>query len=145
MNKVILVGRLTRDPDVRVAKNDMHVVKFTLAVDRRFKKDGEQTADFISCTAFGKTAEHIEKYYHKGTKTIIEGRIQTGNYTNRDGVNVYTTDVVIENTEFAESRSAASGHSNTTQPGASSSSKKSVDDFVGDVGNGDVDDELLPF
>ena len=145
MNKVILIGRLTRDPDMVAAKSGVRIAKFTLAVDRRFKKEGEQTADFISCTAFGKTAEHIEKYYHKGMKAVIEGRIQTGNYTNRDGVNVYTTDVIVENTEFAESRSAASGHSNSAPSGSSSSRSKSVEDFVGNVGDGDIDDEFLPY
>ena len=97
MNKVILVGRLTRDPDVRYSQGEqsMAIARFSLAVDRRFKRDGDnQSADFISCVAFGKTAEFIEKYVHKGTKLVLEGRIQTGSYTNKDGVKVYTTDVV---------------------------------------------------
>ena len=107
MNKVILMGRLTKDPDVRYGgqQNDKAVAKFSLAVDRKFKREGdEQTADFISCVAFGKTAEFLEKYAGKGTKFLIEGRIQTGSYTNKDNNKVYTTDVVVENVEFAESK-----------------------------------------
>ena len=108
MNKAILMGRITRDPDVRyVGANNTAVARFTLAVDRRFQRDNsEQTADFISCVAFGKTAEFIEKYGHKGTKFVVEGRIQTGSYTNKDGQKVYTTDVVCENVEFAESKNS---------------------------------------
>jgi len=112
MNKVILCGRLTRDPDVRytTGENAMAIARYSLAVDRRFKKDGdEQTADFINCVAFGKSAEFAEKYLHKGTKMIVEGRIQTGSYVNKEGNKVYTTDVVIENQEFAESKAASSG------------------------------------
>lgn len=114
MNKVILMGRLTRDPEVRYIQGDnaSAVARFSLAVDRRFKKDGEQTADFINCVAFGKTGEFIEKYGRKGTKFVVEGRIQTGSYTNKDGQKVYTTDVVVEQVEFAESKSSADG--NTT-------------------------------
>lgn len=106
MNKVILMGRLTRDPDVRYSQNENStaVARFTLAVDRRFKKDEQQSADFISCVAFGKTAEFFEKYMKQGSKICVEGRIQTGNYTNKDGQKVYTTDVVVENVEFAESK-----------------------------------------
>lgn len=106
MNKVVLMGRLTRDPDIRYSsgENSTAVARFTLAVDRRFKRDGEQTADFISCVAFGKTAEFIEKYIRQGTKIVTSGRIQTGSYTNRDGNKVYTTDVVVEDVEFAESK-----------------------------------------
>ena len=104
MNKVILMGRCTKDPEVRYGgANNTAVAKFSLAVDRRIKKEGEQAADFISCAAFGKTAEFLEKYGKKGTKFVIEGRIQTGSYTNKDGNKVYTTDVVVENVEFAES------------------------------------------
>ena len=106
MNKVILMGRLTRDPEIRYSQggNSMAIARYTLAVDRRFAKNGEQSADFISCVAFGKSAEFAEKYLHQGTKMCIEGRIQTGSYTNRDGVKVYTTEVVVENQEFAESK-----------------------------------------
>ena len=103
MNKVILMGRLTRDPEVRY-NNENAVARYSLAVDRRFKRDGDNTADFISCVTFGKTAEFVEKYIHKGTKIVVEGRIQTGSYTNKDGNKVYTTDVVCEQVEFAESK-----------------------------------------
>lgn len=99
------MGRCTKDPEVRYGgANNTAVAKFSLAVDRRIKKEGEQAADFISCAAFGKTAEFLEKYGKKGTKFVIEGRIQTGSYTNKDGNKVYTTDVVVENVEFAESK-----------------------------------------
>ncbi|MCR5655091.1 MAG: single-stranded DNA-binding protein [Lachnospiraceae bacterium] len=111
MNKVILMGRLTRDPDVRYSQGESStaIARFTVAVDRRFSRnnqDGQQTADFISCVAFGKTGEFVEKYLHKGTKIALTGRIQTGSYTNKDGQKVYTTDVVAEDVEFAESKAA---------------------------------------
>ena len=110
MNKVILMGRLTRDPDIRYSQgeNSTAVARYTLAVDRRFKLDGDQTADFISCVAFGRAAEFAEKYFHQGIKIAVTGRIQTGSYTNRDGVKVYTTDIVVEEQEFAESKNASS-------------------------------------
>lgn len=109
MNKAILIGRLTRDPDIRYSSNDssMCIARFTLAVDRRVKQGEEKQADFISCVAFGKRAEFIEKYTHKGTKLAIEGHIQTGSYE-KDGQKVYTTDVIIDNCEFAESKGASS-------------------------------------
>ncbi len=109
MNKVVLMGRLTRDPEVRYSQGDssLAIARYTLAVDRRFKRDGdEQTADFINCVSFGKVAEFAEKYYHKGIKIAVGGRIQTGSYTNKDGVKVYTTEVVVEEQEFAESKNA---------------------------------------
>lgn len=111
MNKVILMGRLTRDPDIRYSQNDsqISVARFTIAVDRRFKRDADQTADFISCVAFGRTAEFFRDYIKQGTKICVEGRIQTGSYTRQDGQKVYTTDVVVENAEFAESKAASSG------------------------------------
>lgn len=125
MNKVILMGRLTREPEVRYSagENPMAVARFTLAVDRRNrreKREGEQTADFISCVAFSKTGEFVEKYLHKGTKITLCGRIQTGSYTNKEGQKVYTTDVVAEEIEFAESKSAsnASGGSAPTPEAA---------------------------
>ena len=110
------MGRLVRDPDVRYAQNENStaVARYTLAVDRRYKRDGEQTADFISCVCFGKTAEFAERYLHQGTKIVIEGRIQTGSYTNKDGVKVYTTDVMVESSEFAESKSASGDTSKPT-------------------------------
>jgi single-strand DNA-binding protein len=111
MNKVILMGRLTRDPDVRwtQGQDQKCIARFTLAVDRRYKKDGEQSADFISCVSFGKTAEFAEKYLHKGTKVACEGRWQTGSYDNKEGQKVYTNDCVIEQMEFAESKKSESG------------------------------------
>lgn len=123
MNKVILIGRLTRDPDVRYTQGPEQSarVRFTLAVDRRFKREGdEQTADFISCVAFGvKTAEWYEKYVHQGAKLTIEGRIQTGSYTNKEGQKVYTTDVVVESQEFTESKKSQEG--NQTRGGSGTS------------------------
>ena len=115
MNKVILMGRLTRDPEVRYSQSgdgNLAIARYTLAVDRRFQRNGggEQQADFISCVTFSRNAEFAEKYLKQGTKICIEGRIQTGSYTNKDGVKVYTTEVVVENHEFAESK-AASGSS----------------------------------
>jgi single-strand DNA-binding protein len=111
MNKVILMGRLTRDPEVRYSQGESAtaVARFTLAVDRRFRRDDAST-DFIGCVAFGRNAEFIEKYFRQGTKALITGRIQTGSYTNQDGQRVYTTDVVVEDQEFAESK--ASGENN---------------------------------
>lgn len=107
MNKVILMGRLTKEPEVRYTQNDsnqMAIARFTLAVDRRIKKEGQQDADFISCVAFGRQGEFAEKYLKQGTKIALVGRIQTGSYTNKDGQKVYTTDVVVEEMEFAESK-----------------------------------------
>ena len=108
MNKVELIGRLTKDPEIRYsqAAEPMAIARYTLAVDRRFKKDGEATADFINCVAFGKNGEFAEKYLHKGVKIAVSGRIQTGSYTNKDGQKVYTTDVVVEEQEFCESKSS---------------------------------------
>lgn len=108
MNKVIIIGRLTREPEVRHTQSNepMAIARYTLAVDRKYKKEGEQTADFINCVAFGKAAEFAEKYLKQGTKIAIEGRIQTGSYTNKDGQKVYTTDVVVEAQEFAESKNS---------------------------------------
>ena len=109
MNKVILMGRLTRDPDIRYSQGESStaVARYTLAVDRRFRRDADQSADFISCVAFGRSAEFAEKYFYQGLKVLVTGRIQTGSYTNRDGVKVYTTDVIVEDQEFAESKNAA--------------------------------------
>ena len=113
MNKVTLIGRLTRDPEIRrtQGENSMTVARYTLAVDRRYKRDEGQQADFISCVAFGKTGEFAEKYLHKGMKIAVNGRIQTGSYTKQDGQKVYTTDVVIEDHEFVEGRNASAGQS----------------------------------
>lgn len=111
MNKVILIGGLTMDPNVRYSTGDnpMAIARYTLAVNRKGpKKDGEQTADFISCIAFGRAGEFAEKYFKKGTKIGVTGRIQTGSYTNKDGQKVYTTDVVVEEQEFAERKGSSS-------------------------------------
>ena len=107
MNCTILMGRLTRDPEIRYSQTGTAVARYTLAVNRRYSKDGEPGADFINCIAFGKSAEFAEKYFRKGLKIVIRGRIQTGSYTNKDGATVYTTDVVIEEQNFAESKAAA--------------------------------------
>lgn len=118
MNKVILMGRLTRDPDVRYTQGQepVAVARFTIAVDRRSRREGEANADFPSCVAFGRTAEFIEKYARRGTKLAVTGRIQTGSYTNREGTKVYTTDVVVEEAEFAESKAAADRNTQQTPP-----------------------------
>jgi len=133
MNKVILMGRLTRDPDVRYTGegNSMAVARYTLAVDRRFKREGEPTADFINCVAFGKSAEFVDKYLHKGTKMVVSGRIQTGSYTNKDGQKVYTTDVIIEEQEFAESKSASAGSATSAPTGQKDTSFMNVPDDLG--------------
>ena len=134
MNKVVLMGRLTRDPDVRYSQGEtpLAIARYTLAVDRRFKRNGEQDADFINCVAFGRTAEFAEKYLKQGTKMVVSGRIQTGSYTNRDGVKVYTTEVVIEEQEFAESKAAASQNNNrgASQPSAPQPSAAASDGFM---------------
>ena len=144
MNKVILMGRLTRDPDVRYSTGErqMTIARYTLAVDRRRRaNDGEQTADFISCVAFDKNAEFAEKYLKQGTKIAVTGRIQTGSYTNKDGQRVYTTDVVVEECEFAESK-AASGNGGFT-PGRPEPDTAIGDGFM-NIPDG-VEDEGLPF
>lgn len=120
MNKFIGLGRLTKDPEVRYGQgeNASVISRITLAIDRKFKRDGEQSADFINCVAFGKIAEFQEKYFRKGTKIAIVGRIQTGSYTNKDGNKVYTTDVIVEEQEFAESKSSG-GRNLESAPGGS--------------------------
>ena len=135
MNRVILCGRLVRDAEVKYSQgaNPMAVAKFTLAVDRKFKKDGEQSADFINCTAFGKTAEVIEKYVTKGTKIIVEGRWQTGSYTNKDGNNVYTNDCMVENIEFCESKSQQA-QNNTQAPTPNGDGFMNIPDGLEDGG-----------
>ena len=109
MNKVILMGRLTRDPEVRYSQGErpVAVARYTLAVNRTFKRAGEPDADFINCVTFGRSAEFAEKYFRQGIRIVVSGRIQTGSYTNRDGVKVYTTDIVVEDQEFAESKAAS--------------------------------------
>lgn len=146
MNKCVLMGRLTRDPEVRYTQGDnaSAVARFSFAVDRRFKKDGEQTADFINCVAFGKTGEFIEKYGRKGTKFVVEGRIQTGSYINKDGQKVYTTDVVVEQVEFAESKAASeqNGNQNVSTPTRPNVVQNDSDGFMNIP---DAIDEELPF
>lgn len=112
MNKVILMGRLTKDPEIRYSSGEKStaIARYTLAVERRYKRDGENTADFINCIAFGRLADVAEQYFCQGMKLLIVGRIQTGNYTNREGVKVYTTDVVVEEQEFPESKAASANH-----------------------------------
>ena len=138
MNKVILVGRLCDEPEIRYSQgeNTTCVARYRLAVNRRFNKDGEQQADFINCIAFGKLGEFAEKYLHKGVKIAVTGRIQTGSYTNKDGQKVYTTDVVVEEQEFCESKSSNQSQSND-RPQASSDVFMSIPD--------NLEDEGLPF
>lgn len=148
MNKVILMGRLTRDPEVRYSQGDnaTAIARFTLAVDRRIKRDNEASVDYINCVSFGRSAEFAEKYFHKGTKIVITGRIQTGNYTNKDGQKVYTTDIVIEEQDFAESKAASQQNNSGNAQNASNNQQAqqpkpqtSPDGFMS------ADDEGLPF
>ena len=146
MNKVILMGRLTRDPEVRYSQgeNAMAVARYTLAVDRRFNRNNDdQTADFINCVAFGRSGEFAEKYLHKGTKIAITGRIQTGSYTNKDGVRVYTTDVVVEDQEFAESKNSAGNADNSGFAPAGRPAPAAAGDGFMNIPDG-IDEEL-PF
>lgn len=136
------MGRLTKDPEVRYtqSENSTCIASFTVAVDRRYK--GEQTADFINCVAFGKLGEHVERYYRKGLKTALTGRIQTRNYTNRDGQKVYVTEVVVEELEFAESKSSGE----KAVCGTEELNKKSNDPLDGFMNIPDgIDDMELPF
>lgn len=151
MNKVILMGRLTRDPEVRYSQGNepMAIARYSLAVDRRFSRNqDEQSTDYIGCVAFGKNGEFAEKYLRKGTKILVEGRIQTGSYTNKEGQKIYTTDVVVENAEFAESKNSSS--SNASESFAPASGTASAPASTGSVGDGfmnipDGIEEELPF
>lgn len=148
MNKVILMGRLTKDPDIRwtQGQDQKCVARYTLAVDRRTTNaQGQREADFISCVAFGKSGEFADKYLHKGTKIVIEGRIQTGSYTNRDGQKVYTTEVIIESSEFAESAQKGTQTGGNTQTATASANNVGTgfDDFMSIPDNADSD--YLPF
>ncbi len=167
MNKVILMGRLTRDPDIRYSagENSQAIARYTLAVDRRFRREGsDQTADFIGCVAFGRQAEFAEKYLRQGIKIAITGRIQTGSYTRNDGTRVYTTDVVVEEQEFAESKNASAssgnsyganagsygGNASYAQQGAAPAAAPAPAPAAADPGDGfmnipDGIDEELPF
>lgn len=138
MNKIILMGRLTKDPDVRYSQgeNPMAIARYTLAVDRKFKRDGEPNADFINCIAFGKNGEFAEKYLHKGIKIAVVGRIQAGSYANKDGIKVYATDVVVEEHEFAESKNASQSERPKPMPQTDSDGFMSIPDGI---------DSELPF
>lgn len=144
MNKVILVGRLTRDPEVRYSQgeNATAVARYTIAVDRRFKRDNEPTADFIPCIVFGRSAEFAEKYFRQGLRISVSGRIQTGSYTNKEGVKVYTTEVIVEEQEFAESKSESEGNKNQQSHNTSAATSGSSDGFMNIP---DGIDEELPF
>ena len=133
------MGRLTRDPEVRYTQGDnaMAIARYSLAVDRRFKRDGEPDADFINCVAFGKSGEFAEKYLKKGTKVAVVGRIQTGSYTNKDGQKVYTTDVVVEEQEFAESKNSGSSDNNQSAPENKNTDFMNIPD--------EIEDSELPF
>lgn len=138
MNKVIESGRLTKDAEITYTQgNNMAVARFTLAVDRRFEQEGQPTADFIRCIAFGKTAEFFERFGRKGAKFFIEGRIQTGSYTNKDGQKVYTTDVVVENAEFGESKNNQQNNDNPRPVPNNDDGFMSIPDGI--------EDEGLPF
>ena len=143
MNKVVLMGRLTRDPEVRYSQgeNALAIARYTLAVDRRFKRDGEQTADFINCVVFGKSAEFTERYFRQGMRITVCGRIQTGSYTNKDGVKVYTTEVVVEEQEFAESKNSSAAQSYQATP----TPTPGMDAGDGFMNIPDGIDEELPF
>ena len=149
MNKEILMGRLTRDPEVRYTsgENSLAIARYTLAVDRKIRKDGDATADFIPCVVFGRSAEFAEKYFRKGLKITIAGRIQTGSYTNRDGQKVYTTEVVVEDQEFAESKASsdsyAASHPRTSAPEASMPNPGTAAEGFMNIPDG-IDEEL-PF
>ena len=146
MNIVVLMGRLTRDPEVRytTGENQTAIARYTLAVDRRFRREGEQNADFISCVAFGRSAEFAQKYFHQGMRITVSGRIQTGSYTNKDGNKVYTTDVIVDNQEFAESKNAGGASAPASRPAAAPSGESyaSPEEFM-TIPEGMEDD--LPF
>lgn len=145
MNKAILMGRLTRDPDVRYTQEQQCIARYILAVDRRFSGSNEspQTADFITCVAFGKSAEFAEKYFKQGTKLVVTGRIQTGSYTNKDGHRVYTTDIVVEEQEFAESKSNQAAANSQAAGRPQPSPQENSDGFM-NIPDG-VEDEGFPF
>lgn len=147
MNKVILIGRLTRDPEVRYSsgENALAIARYTLAVDRRFHKDNEASADFIGCVAFGKGGEFAEKYLRQGTKIVVTGRIQTGSYTNREGQKVYTTEVVVEDQEFAESKAVSQNNSQTSAGNRQQPPPPMPTDKDGFMQIPDGIDEELPF
>ena len=140
MNKVIMIGRLTRDPEVSSSASGTAFARFSIAVDRRFKREGEPDADFFNCTSFGKQAEFVERYLKKGTKVVVSGRLQNNNYTNKDGQKVYDVRIMVEDIEFAESKNASSDGSYTG--GQSQGSAAGGNDFL-NIPDGLV--EELPF
>ena len=150
MNKVILMGRLTRDPEIRYSQGERStaVARYSLAVNRTFKRDGEPDADFINCVAFGRQAEFAEKYFHKGIRIVITGRIQTGSYTNKEGQRVYTTDIIVDDQEFADSKNSAGGNGDNGGYGYQPTSRPAPTSAIGDgfmnIPDG-VEDEGLPF
>ena len=148
MNKVILMGRLTRDPEVRYSQgnNATAVARYTVAVDRRFKRDGEPTADFIPCVVFGRSAEFAEKYFRQGMRVLVSGRLQTGSYVNKDGQRVYTTEVILDDQEFADSKGAASDMSvyGQSAPSQRPAPTSAIGDGFMNIPDG-VEDEGLPF
>lgn len=147
MNKVIFMGRLTRDPEVRYSQgqNPTAVARFSIAVDRRFKREGEPDADFFNCTAFGKQGEFVEKYLHKGTKIVISGRLQNDNYTNKEGQQVYAVRVMVEEIEFAESKNASTGGNGGDQPSQNNNAGTASGAGDGFMNIPDGIDEELPF
>ena len=159
MNKVILMGRLTRDPEVRYSagENSIAIARYTLAVERRFKKEGEATADFISCVAFAKQAEFADRYFRQGMRVLVSGRIQTGSYVNKDGQKVYTTDIIVDDQEFADSKgqggdnsgfgsgnSYGGGNRGGYQQGTRPAPSSAIGDGFMNIPDG-VEDEGLPF
>ena len=159
MNKVVLMGRLTRDPEVRYSQgeNALAIARYTLAVDRRFKRDGEQTADFINCVVFGKSAEFTDRYFRQGMRVVVCGRIQTGSYVNKDGQKVYTTDIIVDDQEFADSKgqggdnsgfgggnSYGGGNRGGYQQGTRPAPSSAIGDGFMNIPDG-VEDEGLPF
>ena len=152
MNKVILMGRLTRDPEVRYSQgaNQTAIARFSVAVDRRFKRDGEPTADFFNCTSFGRQAEFVERYLHKGTKVVLSGRVQNDNYTNKEGQMVYSVQIMVEDIEFAESKNAAGGNEGGYNNGGGFGGGQNSTPAPSGAGDGfmnipDGIDEELPF
>ena len=151
MNKVILMGRLTRDPEVRYSQGESAtaIARYTLAVDRRFNRNNdENSADFIGCVAFGRSAEFAERYLRKGTKVVVTGRIQTGSYTNKEGQRVYSTDIIVDDQEFADSKGAAGNAGDNGGYGYQPTSRPAPSSAIGDgfmnIPDG-VEDEGLPF
>lgn len=141
MNKVILMGRLTRDPEVRYGgSNNGAIARFSIAVDRRFKREGQPEADFFNCTAFGRTGEFVEKYLRKGTKVVLDGEVQNDNYTNKEGQKVYGTQIIVNQLEFAESKNAQGGGGNDYAPTPNAAQG---DGFMNI--EEDIDDEGIPF